>query len=246
LPGATALETLRAAGIPHASVCGGRARCSTCRVRVGAGGDALPAAAPTEAALLKRIGAPPSVRLACQLRPSADVELVPLLPPDATPADSRGRSSYRQGAEREIVVLFADLRGFTSFSEGRLPFDVVFVLNQYFSSMGQAIEGAGGVLDKFIGDGIMALFGVESGPRQGALEAIDAARAMSQRLVELNEALAGDLPTPHEALAGDLPTPLRVGIGLHLGPAIVGEMGWGRAISLTAIGDTVHGGDLPG
>ena len=69
-----------------------------------------------------------------------------------------------QGIEREIAVLFADLRAFTRMAEGRLPYDVVFVLNQYFKAMGQAIESAGGRVDKFIGDGIMALFGIDREP----------------------------------------------------------------------------------
>ena len=87
-----------------------------------------------------------------------------------------------QGIEHEIAVLFADLRAFTRMAEGRLPYDVVFVLNQYFKAMGQAIEGAGGRVDKFLGDGIMALFGVDLEPeaacRAGARRrAGDGARA---------------------------------------------------------------------
>ena len=75
--------------------------------------------------------------------------------------------------------LFADLRGFTRMAEGRLPYDVVFVLNQYFKAMGVAIEQQGGRIDKFIGDGIMALFGLESSPEAACLEALAAARAMA-------------------------------------------------------------------
>ena len=134
-----------------------------------------------------------------------------------------------QGGEREIAILFADIRGFTALSEGRLPFDIVFVLNRYFAAMGHAVEAAGGRVDKFIGDGVMALFGVDHGARAGCRAALTAARAMSQRLVELNEALRSDLPMP-----------LRIGIGIHVGPTIVGEMGYGSATSITAIGDPVN------
>ncbi len=228
-PGATVLETSRAAGIPHASVCGGRGRCSTCRVRVAAGAAELPAAAPDEAKVLRRIGAPPDVRLACQLRPTHDLEVTPLLPAAATARDGFSRPGYLSGDEREIAILFADLRGFTTLSDAKLPYDVVFLLNRYFAAMGKAVEDAGGRIDKFIGDGVMALFGVESGAAEGCRRALAAARGMSVQLDELNRALADDLPAP-----------LRMGIGIHVGPAIVGEMGYGRAKSLTAVGDAVN------
>ena len=227
--GTSVLEASRIAGIPHASVCGGRGRCSTCRVRVAGAAHALPAASPEERRVLDRLGATAEVRLACQLRPTEHVEITRLMPAGTNVRDALRRMDPGQGSEREIAVLFADLRGFTRFSEGRLPFDVVFVLNRYFTVMGEAIEAEGGHLDKFIGDGIMALFGVEGTPRQAATDALAGARRMGKALEALNAELAGDLPSP-----------LRMGIGVHLGTAIIGEMGYGRVVSLTAIGDTVN------
>ncbi|MBF0155664.1 MAG: adenylate/guanylate cyclase domain-containing protein [Magnetococcales bacterium] len=228
-PGATVLETVLGAHIAHASVCGGRGRCSVCRVRVGKGGEHLPPPTWAESQVLGRIAAPEEVRLACQLRPERDLEVFPLLPPSATAADGYAGSGKGDGREIELVVLFADLRGFTRFSEEKLPFDVVFVLNRYFNTMGKAIAEAGGHLDKFIGDGVMALFGVDSGPEAGAREAIVAARLMVSGLDALNRGLA-------EALA----EPLRMGIGIHGGEAIVGEMGYESVRHLTALGDTVN------
>ncbi|MBI1779530.1 MAG: adenylate/guanylate cyclase domain-containing protein [Proteobacteria bacterium] len=228
-PGMTVLEASRSAVIPHASVCGGRGRCSTCRVRVGAGAELLEPPLPEEQKVLDRVGAPPKVRLACQIRPSADLEVSPLLPPTATPREALRRPGYLAGREQEIAILFADLRAFTRLSEHRLPFDVVFLLNRYFAEMGHAVERAGGRVDKFIGDGVMALFGIESSPAAGAKEALAAARAMAENLQTLNSSLASELSEP-----------LRIGIGIHAGAAIVGEMGYGRATSLTAIGDAVN------
>ena len=228
-PGTTILEASRANGIPHASVCGGRSRCSTCRVRVNAGQDALPPPLPEERRVLDRIGVPPDVRLACQLRPSAGVSVTPLLPPNVGPAEGLRAAAAMQGEERTITVLFADIRGFTGLAEAKLPYDVVFVLNRYFRSMGEAIERAGGRVDKFIGDGIMALFGVETTPAAGAAQALAAARGMADALRDLNRLLESDLPVP-----------LRIGMGIHIGPAIVGEMGYATAVSVTAIGDTVN------
>jgi len=103
------------------------------------------------------------------------------------------------------------------------------MLNRYFRSMGEAIEGAGGRVDKFIGDGIMALFGIDQTPQIGSEQALRAARAMAERLDDLNDLLAHDLAEP-----------LRIGIGIHSGPAIVGEMGYGKVVSFTAVGDTVN------
>ena len=228
-PGTSVLEASRIAGIPHASVCGGRGRCSTCRVRVRAEIGSLDPADAVEQRVLRRIGATQNVRLACQLRPRGRVEVTPLLPPFAAAADGRRRVDFAQGSEREIAILFADIRGFTALSEGRLPYDVVFVLNRYFAAMGRAIDTAGGRVDKFIGDGVMALFGVGSGAAAGCREALSAARLMSERLGELNLSLQGELDRP-----------LRIGIGIHCGPVIVGEMGYGNAAAITAIGDAVN------
>ena len=228
--GHSILETSRIGGIPHASVCGGRGRCSTCRIRIGRHEAPLPEAREDERKVLSRIGAAPNVRLACQLRPETGrIEVTPLLAPTTTARDIYERPGYLEGREEEIAILFADLRAFTELAEKKLPFDVVFMLNRYFSAMGEAVEDVGGHLDKFIGDGVMALFGVGSNRRQGCRQAISAARAMGEKLEELNRALENELEAP-----------LRIGIGIHAGPAIVGEMGYGRAVNLTAVGDTVN------
>jgi len=226
----TVLEASRAIGYPHASVCGGQGRCSTCRVRLsGEGVDGLPPPDAAEQKVLDRIKAPPGVRLACQIRPRDDLAVLPLLPAGVPTRVVYGANSYAQGSERRIAILFADLRGFTKLSEGKLPYDVVFVLNQYFKAMGEAVDSAGGKLDKFIGDGVMALFGIDEGPDEGCRRAVDAARRMASALAQLNDALKMDIDEK-----------LRIGIGIHCGPAIVGEMGHGSAMHLTAVGDAVN------
>jgi adenylate cyclase len=228
-PGTSVLEASRIADIPHASVCGGRGRCSTCRVRVRGEINSIDPPEPLERRVLRRIAATDNIRLACQLRPRGNVEVTPLLPPFAAAADGRLKVDFVQGSEREIAILFADIRGFTALAEGRLPYDVVFVLNRYFSAMGRAVEAAGGRVDKFIGDGVMALFGIEAGAEAGCRQALAAAQLMSERLAELNLALRVELDRP-----------LRIGIGVHCGPVIVGEMGYGIAAAITAIGDAVN------
>ncbi len=228
LPGATVLETLRACGIAHASVCGGRARCTTCRVLVTKGLDQLPEPAGLEAKALSRIGATPGMRLACQIRPSADIAVMPLLTADANAADSAVRGGL-EGSERLITVVFVDLRGSTTLGEAKLPYDVLFILNQFFHEMTNALVATHGHYSQFTGDGLMALYGLYADPAAGAADAVRGAREMLARLDQLNYQLRSDLREP-----------LRIGIGIHHSEAIVGAMGPPRSQIITAIGDTVN------
>ncbi|NKL29219.1 2Fe-2S iron-sulfur cluster binding domain-containing protein [Rhizobium leguminosarum bv. viciae] len=227
--GFSVLEASRLGGLPHYAVCGGKGQCSTCRVQILGDYDSLPAPDKMEQTTLRRINAGPDVRLACQLRPNRDVAVAPLLVPAteaALPANSQETSP---GREREIAVLFVDIRHFTTMTETRLPFDVVFLLNRYFAIIGKAVEQSGGRLDKFIGDGAMALFGLNTAPEEACRQALNAAAAIVAEI----EKLAAEL-------ADELALPLRIAIGIHTGPAVVGTMGYGRVRSMTAIGDTVN------
>jgi adenylate cyclase len=227
--GFTILEASRLGLIPHASVCGGRGRCSTCRVHVASGLRAIPAASPDEQRVLDRVGAPPGVRLACQARPRGDVLVRPLV---STAAAASHRVADRRplaGSEQEVTVLFADLRRFTSLAERRLPYDVVFFLNRYFEAVGRAIDVAGGVTNQFTGDGVMALFGVNADPADGCRRALRGAQAVVHGVAALGRTMAEELDEP-----------LSIGIGIHTGPAVVGQMGYGETVYLTAVGDTVH------
>ena len=227
-PGATLLEISRAAGVPHASVCGGRGRCTTCRVLVVEGEDKLAPPNQVEQAALSRIHAPPGVRLACQIRPDHALKVRPLIPlREADPAI--GRDMYRWGVERRITVMFSDLRGFTRLAERLYPYDSVFLLNRYFELMSEVIERHGGEVDKFLGDGIMALFGVSAAPGAGTRDALQATRDMFETLDRLNEEFDATLSER-----------LRMGVGLHTGPAVLGRVGGERSARLTALGDTVN------
>ncbi len=228
--GTSVLEASRIGNIPHVSLCGGRGRCSTCRVRVTEGFDRLTPASAHELATLARSSAAPDVRLACQLRPNHDIAVRPLLsvprrrvgnvvPPRATAVSH----------ERELAVLFCDLRGFTQRAEHWLPFDTVFLLNRYFAEVGEAVDAAGGYLDKFIGDGALALFGLDTTPDEACRQALAAAAGVAQRLRAMNAELGPELGEP-----------LRIAMGLHVGPAVVGDMGFGSAVGLTAVGDAIN------
>jgi adenylate cyclase len=135
--------------------------------------------------------------------------------------------------EREVTILFCDLSGFTKMSEAWLSFDVVFILNQFLGRMAEAIEDSGGFVDKFMGDGIMAIFGMDSTADEGARRAIAAARAMGGVLDGLNQSLRDELRLP-----------LAMGIGIHSGQAILGRIGAAHRTEtvarLTALGETVN------
>ncbi|MFC0284721.1 adenylate/guanylate cyclase domain-containing protein [Camelimonas abortus] len=223
--GDTILETSRAHGVPHHSACGGRARCSTCRVRVIHGMQSLSPPDETEMATLRAIGAGADVRLACQARIMGPVTVMRLLAPQRGVKQPFAGQHDAAGVEREFAVLFADIRGFTRMSEARLPYDTVFVLNRVFAVLGAAIEQAGGRIEKYIGDGLLALF---DGP-DGARDALLAAREIDLALDQLNQDLAGELDEP-----------VRVALALHVGPLVVGRIGWGGSAAITVIGPTVN------
>ncbi len=227
--GTNLLEISRIHNVPLASVCGGRGRCSTCRVRIVQSDNPQTPADDGEQKVLRRIKAEGDVRLACQLVPTGKLKIVKLLPADANLADMGSISNQSSGVEQVVAVLFSDIRGFTARSESKLPFDVVYLVNQFSRAMGAAVEQSGGQVDKFLGDGLMALFGINSTPMEACRAALIAAREMQDALDELNTRLADDLDEP-----------LKIGIGIHAGSVVLGDMGYGASRGLTAIGDTVN------
>src|ERR1700758_3714525 len=143
------------------------------------------------------------MRLACQIRPTNDISVVPLLAADASAADGTTRGGL-EGSERPITVVFVDMRSSTTLSEAKMPYDVLFILNQFFREMTKALVATNGHYSQFTGDGLMALYGLDAAdPAVGAIEAVRGAREMRARLDQLNDQLRGDLREP-----------LRIGIGI--------------------------------
>jgi adenylate cyclase len=233
LAGATLLEISRRNNVPHASVCGGRARCSTCRVRVESSGEDLPLPDFAESVTLGAVNAPQGVRLACQIRPQSAMTVTRLVAAMGQSAAGRvaGKSSEDQGVEKTLAVMFLDVRGFTKMSENRLPYDVVFLLNRFFGALGNAIQTEGGWIDKYMGDGLLAVFGRETGTEAGCRSAIAAAAKIDLALDRLNSEL--------QAEVGDA---IQVGIGLHVGPMVLGRIGHPASAAVTVIGRTVNAG----
>jgi adenylate cyclase len=180
-----------------------------------------------EVAALARIQALPGMRLACQIRPDAELSILPLLPADAPPADGGIRGGLA-GSEQPITVVFVDMRGSTAMAELRLPYDVLFILNQFFQEMTLALRDTNGHYSQFTGDGLMAIYGLrDKDPARSTGDALRGAREMLNRVDRLNQRLRGELTQP-----------LRIGIGIHFGGQ---SCRWAAGIAdRSAIGDAVH------
>jgi adenylate cyclase len=226
--GLSVLEASLRYHVPHASVCGGRARCSTCRIRVIGDSTSLPQPSPREAFVLSRVGAEdPAIRLACQLRPIADLSFFQLFMPQDLSAHASNPT--RIGQERYLVSMFVDMRGSTRLAEHRLPFDTVFIVNRFLGAVSQAVIECGGRPNQFVGDGLLALFGLAGGPQTACRQALRAAALIAGNVEELNQFLSHDLREP-----------IRFGIGIHGGEVIIGDIGYRDHMVFTALGDAVN------
>ncbi|MBR1208249.1 MULTISPECIES: adenylate/guanylate cyclase domain-containing protein [unclassified Bradyrhizobium] len=228
--GLSVLEASLRYNVPHASVCGGRARCSTCRIRIIGDHAALPEPSPREAFVLHRVGTDdPSIRLACQLRPTTDLAFFQLFLPHTMSANTHASNPTRVGQERYLVSMFVDMRGSTQLAEKRLPFDTVFIVNRFLGAVSQAVLEAGGRPNQFIGDGMLALFGLSTDRQLACRQALRAAALIAANIDELNQFLSHDLREP-----------IRFGIGIHGGEVIVGDIGYRDHMVFTALGDAVN------
>ncbi len=229
--GLSVLEASLRFNVPHACVCGGRARCSTCRIRVVSDRGALPRPSGRELFVLTRVGArtDPAIRLACQLRPTADVAVIPVLPTNVGADFVRSRRRIHIGEERYIVSMFVDMRGSTKLAEARLPFDIVFLINRFLGAASQAVLDAGGQPNQFVGDGMLALFGLDVDPPTACRQAMGAAASVAANVEYMNHQFATELPEP-----------IAFGIGIHGGDVIIGDIGFRDHTVFTAVGDAVN------
>ena len=229
--GKTLLEYSLANDIPHIHECYGSARCSTCRVRIVSGGENLSERNEVELRIAKMKGWPDYIRLACQARHTGDVVLKRLVLDDEDIRLAWSEvSRYRSGVEKEIVVLFLDVEKFTSFTEKNLPYDVIHIMNRFFNRLGDAVQDNNGYIDKFIGDSIMALFGLEGDDvREACLDALSCAISMRNELDSFNIYLRDNFD--HE---------FSIRIGISLGPVILGNLGHRDRAQYTALGPAVN------
>jgi adenylate cyclase len=224
------LDASLRAGAPHTHICGGTARCSTCRVHVG-GGRCTPRTA-AEERIARRLGFGPEIRLACQTRALQDVDVRRLVldREDVRLTDQSlpNAASRAVGTQKQVAVLFADIRGFTTFAETLPPYDVVHSLSRYFHRMDVVVRAHGGYIDNYMGDGLMALFGTDDEP-DAAWRAVEAG---------LDMLAAVDALAPYfESIYAQR---IHIGIGIHFGEVVMGTVTPPGTDKVTAIGDTVN------
>jgi adenylate cyclase len=234
--GETVLAASLRAGIPHQHLCGGHARCSTCRIEIQQGAEHCVPLTVAEQRIAEQLRFDAALRLACQTVADGPLTVRRLVldDQDAKLVDQRPRESSEElsaaGEERELAILFADIRGFTAFSESRPPYDVVHVLNKYFHVVGQPIEKHGGYIDNYMGDGLMALFGLRDDSEDSpVLRALHAGFGMLQAMDSLKSYLLAAFGQSFD-----------IGIGIHYGVAVVGSVGAIGSERVTAIGDAVN------
>ncbi|MGA2232733.1 MAG: peroxidase family protein [Tepidisphaeraceae bacterium] len=228
--GQTLLEVSLAAGIPHVHACGGNARCSTCRVMVRDGLEHLSPRNAAEETLALRKGLDPNIRLACQTHADGPCRVRRIVIDEKDADAAIASSSPAGGREIKLAILFSDIKDFTPLSERHLPHDVIHILNRYFRLLGEAVLQHDGYIDKYIGDGMMALFGLDQpDPARACMDAIAAALKIQAGQTELNEYLARHFGSS-----------LGTRIGIHYGEAVIGQMGHPLKQQFTAIGDSVN------
>ena len=224
----TLLEAALRSGVTFAHACGGRAKCSTCRIWVIDGLEACSQRTAAETSMAERLGFTGEVRLACQLRPEGELRVRRLVldETDLAMCSQLDRAvATRAGEAKNVTILFSDVVDSTSMSERLSPYDLMYLLNRYFVQVGDIIERNGGFIDRFIGDGVMAIFGLEDQPN-APLHAVNTAL----QTLEVAEQVK-----PFFASMYDVEFDIRV--GLHYGEAVIGSLGSIGHERVTAIGD---------
>ena len=233
--GQTILQASLEAGISHYHACGGNAKCSTCRVIVCEGGEYLSPQNELEKKLREKKNFPSDVRLACQAKViGGDVKLQRIIKDDAdldlyVYGDS---CDARQGIgeEKELALMFLDIRNFTPFIEQHLPFDVIHLIRRLNVLFNEVIESNNGKIVEFRGDGFYAVFGLDENVSTSVSKAVNAGNELISKVKKLNDNYINKF----------FDVNIEVGIGLHAGKVIVGEKGVGELRSLTAMGFAVN------
>lgn len=231
-PDTSLLDVAAASAIPTIAACGGNGICSTCRVEVLEGLEHLAPRSAAEAAQADKRGWPANVRLACAARVigSGEVKVRRLItPPSERKRQRRQEKQQGLGQIRSVAVLFADMRNFTPITECCAAFDVIYILNRYFTTLKQAITSHGGQVNLFVGDEISAVFGLEDDPRVACQQAVAAGVDMQQRIATLSRVIEREFGVS-----------LSIGIGIHFGPVIVGRVGPADDLRFGLVGDSVN------
>ena len=232
-PDDTILEASLKANIDHVHVCGGNARCSTCRVNIVKGVDNCQPRNKKEKQLSEQLGFPQNIRLACQTKISGNITIrrpvVDDLDVKIISKQLGDAPGTKLGQEKDLAILFTDIVNYTHFAGDFPAYDVVHVLNRYYQAMNEIIVRHQGVISDVAGDGILALFGVTKDSKNPVLDAINAVRAMNMALKQFNEYLNHMYDRSFGIRAG-----------INFGKVIVGNFDTGMMKKISAIGDAVN------
>jgi class 3 adenylate cyclase/hemoglobin-like flavoprotein len=229
--GLSLLDVSHAAGLPHFHQCNRQARCTTCRVRVLEGAPNLSVRRGEELQIATERGWSDDVRLGCQARVLGDVTIERLVRDEgAAAAIFPATTPLRRGEEKQVAIMFCDLRDFTRFAARHLPHDVIHILNRFLLAVCEPVLANRGYIDKYLGDGFLAIFGLEEAdPQSCCLDAARAAMRMPRRVAELNRSLSAAFDVT-----------LDFGVGLHFGEVVVGDTGHPLKTQFSVLGDTVN------
>lgn len=232
MAGASILATSIKSKIEHTMVCGGNARCSSCRVFIRRGLEVCSPRNEHEELVAKRLGFPDEVRLACQTIPSGNISIYKPPIDDTEIAIASltiaERTDHKIGEERTLSVLFADIEGYTTFTEAVEAYDLVFVLNRYYYIMGKIIKKHDGRIIDYYGDGLLAAFGFEDPDK------------MEHNAIKVGELMFEELKSFNKWLYRYLRHKFKIRIGISTGKVIVGNIGFKTMRKLAVIGNAVN------
>jgi adenylate cyclase len=234
-PGQSLLEASLSAGIPHFHVCGGNARCSTCRVLILAGKESLSIANEKENSLKDQMHFPAEVRLACQTYVKGNgVKLTRIIRDESDIPLYVGASAAafteNIGTEKKLVVCFIDIRYFTHFVATHLAFDIIHIMRKLYNCFHAIIERNNGKIIETMGDGLYAVFGLNTNVAQSAGEAINAGYEIFKNLEELN----------NDYFTKNFDQRIEIGIGMHAGTVVAGNILLGNENHLLVMGYPVN------
>jgi len=229
------LQASLAAGIPHFHACGGKAKCSTCRVLVLEGGESLTGSNQKEKILKNKMQLSPQVRLACQTNITSGPVKMKRIIQDETDIDlyidRKGTKSGQQmGKEAELILFFLDIRNFTRFVETHLPFDVIHIIRKLFSVFQNHIEANGGKIIETAGDGLYAVFGSGTDNMKQADRAVGTAYSIFSALEKMNR----------DYFVYHFNQQIDIGIGMHVGKVVSGSIRLGDAEHTIVMGYPVN------
>ena len=227
----TILDTSIANKIPHFRECGGRGRCTTCRVRILDGMDHVSARTTNEARIAEERGWDSFTRLACQTRVTGDVCVERMIETRADLSMLQVETlRSEEGREVPVAILCCDIKQFTPFVDANLAYDVFHILNRFFTEIGEPILKNDGFIYQYVGDQIIGLFGVNGAPPQeNCANAVRAGLSMIEALNTLNEALEEEFGLR-----------LDIRIGAHFGPLVVGFLGHPTSPQFSVVGDAIN------